>query len=166
MSSSLIFLFQNKPGLSEEEFRREILAYENNFIVRNSEANVKSNENLNFTKFIKEEENLHNEKIKIEKLINEDIEICKKTGEENYDNSGENEKIKLDNKIENRNIEDEKMKYIKENSERENNKKINNEFVQISNDEDLILKNNIEINKKKDTKEQINKGIFKKNKFF
>ena len=35
-SSTLMFLFQNKKGLNEEEFAEEVLKYEENYIVENS----------------------------------------------------------------------------------------------------------------------------------
>lgn len=35
-SSSLIFLFQNKKGLSDLDYQKEVMSYENNFIIENS----------------------------------------------------------------------------------------------------------------------------------
>jgi hypothetical protein len=60
VSSSLIFLFQNKSGLSDELFEKEVSAYENNFILKNLEEENANQLNLN-TEIPKEgnEENLN-----------------------------------------------------------------------------------------------------------
>jgi len=50
VSSSLIFLFQNKSGLSDKQFEEEVSAYENNFLLKNLEEEKKIQLNLKVEK--------------------------------------------------------------------------------------------------------------------
>lgn len=82
VSSSLIFLFQNKSGLSDEKFEKEVSAYENNFILKNLEEEKTNQINLN--SLIPQEGNHENI---IESHILENRE-------ESRNHVGENEEVK------------------------------------------------------------------------
>ena len=119
VSSSLMLLFQNKPGLKDEQFDKEVSVYENNLIRNNLEEEKIDNNNNNK---VLSEENFYEFK---EKNL---IENQKKNQLGTKDFAGESNKDKNFNggndSIEKKEIKENKMDIINDDSlinEQENN---------------------------------------------
>jgi hypothetical protein len=105
-----MLLFQNKPGLADEQFDKEVSVYENNFILNNLEEEKIDNNNNNNNNKVLSEENFYGFK---EKNLNE---YQKKNELDTKDLVGDSNKDKNFNKrndsIEKKEIKENEMDII------------------------------------------------------
>lgn len=114
----MIFLFQNKPGLTDQQFEDEVSAYKNNFIIKNIEE-----ENINKNKDPKID-NLEQNKI-------DNLNEIENSNESEKDNGKIVADLRENKNLKHENIPDEskekKIDIIDDNN-RNNNKDIDYEF--------------------------------------
>ena len=169
----MIFLFQNKQGLSDEEFQKEVFAYENNFIINNSDENEIEISNSNENKAV--------ESKKIENFVENNQNVSHDNLHVNGLNGGnkEDDDIKI---ISKNSIKDEEMNLINVNNSNKSsiipsdyNKENENEngnykmdIVEVSDSNPKTEKNILDELKNSDSKvsasENKNQNICEKNK--